>query len=50
VVGLATIVPLSDADVLITDEALPPNAREVLGSQVGELVIARTPVARAGER
>lgn len=50
VVGLATIVPLSDADVLITDEALPPNAREVLGAQVGELVIARTPLARAGER
>lgn len=50
VVGLATIVPLSDADVLITDEALPPSARDVLGAQVGELVIARTPVARAGER
>jgi DeoR/GlpR family transcriptional regulator of sugar metabolism len=50
VVGLSTIVPLSDADVLITDDALPAHAREVLGGQVGELVIARTPVARAGER
>lgn len=50
VVGLSTIVPLSDADVLITDDGLPQAAREVLGSQVGELVIARPLAERAGER
>jgi DeoR/GlpR family transcriptional regulator of sugar metabolism len=50
VVGLSTIVPLSDADVLITDDGLQPQAREVLGSQVGELVIARPQAERAGER
>jgi DeoR/GlpR family transcriptional regulator of sugar metabolism len=50
VVGLSTIVPLSDADVLITDDGLQPQAREVLGGQVGELVIARPQVERAGER
>ena len=49
VVGLSTIVPLSDADVLITDEALTPHAREVLGGQVGELVIARA-IGRASCR
>lgn len=38
-VGLAEIAPLTSIDVLITDEGLPPPARDVLGDAVGELII-----------
>jgi DeoR/GlpR family transcriptional regulator of sugar metabolism len=50
VVGLSTIVPLSDADVLVTDDGLTTHAREMLEEQVGELVIAQAEMPRAGER
>jgi DeoR/GlpR family transcriptional regulator of sugar metabolism len=38
-VGIATIAPLEDADVLITDSGLPDQAREQLAERVGELVV-----------
>jgi DeoR/GlpR family transcriptional regulator of sugar metabolism len=39
-VGLSTIADLRDADVLISDAALPRKAREILGERVGRLVLA----------
>lgn len=39
-VGISTICPLSDAHLLITDDGLPEEAREVLGAQVGGMVFA----------
>ena len=39
VLGLSTIVPLAEADVVITDTGLPDDAREVLRERVGELVL-----------
>lgn len=48
VVGLATIAPLNEADVVITDDGLPEEAAEVLTDHVGELIVV--PVDRpAGE-
>ncbi len=41
-VGLASFGALSAAQVLITDDRLGKEAAEVLGSRVGQLVIART--------
>ncbi|MEV4662016.1 DeoR/GlpR family DNA-binding transcription regulator [Micromonospora echinofusca] len=38
-VGMATIAPLSAADVLVTDAGLPAQARAQLADQVGELVV-----------
>jgi DeoR/GlpR family transcriptional regulator of sugar metabolism len=38
-VGLADFGPLSDADVLITDDGLPVAARSALAEQVGELIV-----------
>ncbi|MGV9765018.1 MULTISPECIES: DeoR/GlpR family DNA-binding transcription regulator [Micromonospora] len=38
-IGIATIAPLEEADVLITDAGLSPEARRQLGEQVGELVV-----------
>ncbi|MEU7932914.1 DeoR/GlpR family DNA-binding transcription regulator [Micromonospora echinofusca] len=38
-VGMATIGPLSAADVLVTDAGLPPEARAQLVDQVGELAV-----------
>ncbi|MGW0518842.1 MULTISPECIES: DeoR/GlpR family DNA-binding transcription regulator [unclassified Crossiella] len=47
-VGISTIAGLDEADVLITDEGLGAEARQVLAEQVGELVLA--PVsARSGD-
>jgi DeoR/GlpR family transcriptional regulator of sugar metabolism len=40
-VGISSIANLSDADVLITDEGLEDEAREVLGAEVGELVVVQ---------
>ncbi|MEU4800852.1 DeoR/GlpR family DNA-binding transcription regulator [Actinosynnema sp. NPDC023587] len=42
-VGISTIANLDEADVLVTDEGLPDQARAVLGDQVGELVLAPVP-------
>jgi DeoR/GlpR family transcriptional regulator of sugar metabolism len=38
-VGIATIAPLEDADILITDADLPAEARAQLAERVGELVV-----------
>lgn len=38
-VGLSSIVELSAADVLVTDDRLPPDARRALDETVGELVL-----------
>lgn len=40
VVGLSSIAALADADILVTDEGLAGDARDVLSDQVGELIIA----------
>ena len=39
-VGLSTIVGLDEVDVLISDDGLPDDAREVLAANAGELVVA----------
>jgi DeoR/GlpR family transcriptional regulator of sugar metabolism len=39
VTGLSSFASLSDADVLVTDSKLPPDARGQLAEQVGELVV-----------
>ena len=46
VVGLSTIVGLREADVLVSDEHLPLDARLVLSEHVRELILA--PVASTG--
>lgn len=46
--GISTVAALSEADVLISDEGLAQNAREVLSAHVGELVTV--PVRRDGHR
>jgi DeoR/GlpR family transcriptional regulator of sugar metabolism len=38
-VGLSSICALSEADVLITDESLDPEARELIEREVGELIV-----------
>ncbi|SCL49615.1 transcriptional regulator, DeoR family [Micromonospora citrea] len=38
-IGIATIAPLAEADVLVTDAGLPVAARHQVGDQVGELVV-----------
>ena len=47
-VGLADFGPLSVADILITDDGLPEDARAVLKEAVGELVLV--PAATEGGR
>jgi DeoR/GlpR family transcriptional regulator of sugar metabolism len=56
-IGIATIAPLSDAHVLVSDWGLPAEAHEELAAHVGELVVAgdapeqreETDVIQAGE-
>jgi DeoR/GlpR family transcriptional regulator of sugar metabolism len=43
-IGLSTICPLSDADVLITDDSIEAKTREQIESEVGELIVVE-PVA-----
>jgi DeoR/GlpR family transcriptional regulator of sugar metabolism len=38
-VGIATITPLDEADILITDVGLPAEARVQLAERVGELIV-----------
>jgi len=45
-VGISSIANLTDADVLITDEGLAGEARDVLTTEVGELVLVE-PAGRA---
>jgi len=40
IVGLSTIAALGEADVLVTDDRLGPEARATLGEHVGELIVA----------
>ncbi|NED95045.1 DeoR/GlpR transcriptional regulator [Phytoactinopolyspora alkaliphila] len=42
-VGLSTIAGLDQADVLVSDDALPHDARKTLGDEVAELVLAPGP-------
>src|ERR1700754_2397115 len=42
IVGLSTIAALDEADVLVTDDRLSPDAQATLGEHVGKLVIARS--------
>ena len=39
-IGLASFAPLSAADILITDDGLPPKAVSILREEVGDLRIA----------
>jgi DeoR/GlpR family transcriptional regulator of sugar metabolism len=48
--GLCRIVRLADADILVTDVGLPPEARPVLQEHVGRLVVAPSRVAERGRR
>lgn len=41
VVGLATVAPLERADVIISDNGLPRDARQLLWDHVDEVVLAR---------
>lgn len=43
VVGLAAIAPISDADILITDDGVTDAACRVLEAQVGRLVVVGAP-------
>jgi DeoR/GlpR family transcriptional regulator of sugar metabolism len=42
-VGISSIVPLSRADILITDDGLDETARAVLAEQVKELIVVSAP-------
>jgi DeoR/GlpR family transcriptional regulator of sugar metabolism len=42
-VGISTIADLDEADVLVTDEGLPGDVRQILFERVGELVLAHVP-------
>jgi DeoR/GlpR family transcriptional regulator of sugar metabolism len=46
-VGLCTIAPLAQADVVITDGLLPAEAEAVLRASVGEVVTVEVPVEAA---
>jgi DeoR family transcriptional regulator, fructose operon transcriptional repressor len=48
VVGLTTMASLRDADVLVTDDRLRPDARALLSELVRELVLAPLAAERAG--
>ncbi|MGH3645900.1 MAG: DeoR/GlpR family DNA-binding transcription regulator [Micromonosporaceae bacterium] len=39
-IGISTIVPLDRADIVVSDEGLPTEARDVLDAHVGELLLA----------
>ena len=43
IVGLSTIAPLDQADVLVTDNRISAEARELLASRVRELIVAESP-------
>ncbi|GIJ37906.1 DeoR/GlpR family DNA-binding transcription regulator [Micromonospora andamanensis] len=45
-VGISAIADLNSADVLVTDDRLPPEARRLLTDRVGELIVV--PVLRGG--
>ncbi|MDS0137762.1 MULTISPECIES: DeoR/GlpR family DNA-binding transcription regulator [unclassified Amycolatopsis] len=41
-VGISTIADLDEADVVVTDDGIPDEAKEVLAERAGELMIAET--------
>ncbi len=41
-VGISTIADLDEADVVVTDDGIPDEAKEILAERVGELMIAET--------
>jgi DeoR/GlpR family transcriptional regulator of sugar metabolism len=43
-IGLATVVPLEDVDVFVTDDGLGEDERTATGSLVGRLVVAPRPL------
>lgn len=47
VVGLATVAPLGQADVIVTDDRLPRDARQLLWEHVREVVLARSAPSQA---
>jgi DeoR/GlpR family transcriptional regulator of sugar metabolism len=49
VLGLSTICALDEADVVVTDDGLPPDARQVLQTACGRLVLA-APEAETSEQ
>jgi DeoR/GlpR family transcriptional regulator of sugar metabolism len=46
--GLSSFASLTDADVLVTDSRLQPDARAELSDRVGELVLVDPAVSAAG--
>jgi DeoR/GlpR family transcriptional regulator of sugar metabolism len=48
VVGLTTMASLREADVLVSDDRLRPEAGAVLSEHVGELILAPVAAVRAG--
>ena len=42
ITGLSSFATLGEADAVITDQGLPSSGRDILGEQVGELVLAPT--------
>lgn len=48
VVGISTIARFDEVDVVVSDEALAPDARESLEDRVGKLVLAPTATADVG--
>jgi DeoR/GlpR family transcriptional regulator of sugar metabolism len=48
VLGLSSFAALEDADVLVTDDGLPPEGRRVLSDRVGELLLVEPDHADAG--
>ena len=41
-VGISTIADLDEADVVVTDDGIPGEAKEILAERAGELMIAET--------
>jgi DeoR/GlpR family transcriptional regulator of sugar metabolism len=48
VVGISTIAALNEADVVVTDEGLAPEAMAVLRDEVGEVKVAAVPPSLTG--
>jgi DeoR/GlpR family transcriptional regulator of sugar metabolism len=48
IVGISTIAALNEADVVVTDEGLAPEAMAVLHDEVGEVKVASVPSSLTG--
>ena len=48
VIGISSIARLEEADVLVTDDGLRDDARDLLSATVGELIVAPTRPWRTG--